>query len=409
LEANLPIAENLTGINALNLGGGFRQTEQQTSAGTSQRYNSWKGGLDYSPIKGLRFRGEQQRATRAPNVNELYQPITTGLATLAVDPCQSNKIVAGDAGKAGSLTNLCQQTGVPAAQIGSVAAPSSNQINNTSGGNPNLGPEKADTTTFGLVWEPDFVSNLSMTLDFWKIKVKGAVSSPTARQVVDGCFDANLNPGYSYNVFCQAIQRDPLNGGLNGTGSKGVSTQSSNLGFYNFSGVDVGGTYRLPLKDLGAPTMGRVDFTLQLALLQKADFKALPTLDNLEQAGYYGIDVGTPYAKTRFNQRTTWTVSDFSLGYNWRFIGSSSVQKSSANDYLPEYSSIKAFSYVDLNGSYQVMKNLKLSLTINNAFDKKPPFIGTGIGPGASNYGNTFPAVYDVEGRRFTLTATATF
>jgi len=407
-EANLPLVANLPGVQAFNVEGGYRQTEFKTSGGASQNYGSWKGGLDWSPIKGLRFRGEKQRATRAPNVNELYQPVTTGLATLAVDPCQGTKILASDAGKAGTLTNVCQQTGVPAGQIGSVAAPSSSQINNTSGGNPNLAPEKADTTTVGFVWEPGFVDNLSLSVDFWKIKVNGAVSSATAGQVINGCYDPTLNPGFGYNVFCQAIQRDPLNGGLNGTGSRGVSTQSSNLGLYDYSGVDVGVLYRLPLQMVGAPQLGRIDFSLQLSHLKKADFKSLPTVATLEQAGYYGVDVGTPYSKTKFSQRATWSVGDFSLGYNWRYIGSAQVQPINTG-YLAQYSTIKAYNYVDLNGTWQAMKNLKLSVTVNNAFDKDPPFVGTGIGPGSSNYGNTFPSVYDVIGRRYTLSATATF
>ena len=32
-----------------------------------------------------------------------------------------------------------------------------------------------------------------------------------------------------------------------------------------------------------------------------------------------------------------------------------------------------------------------------------------GIGPGASNFGNVFPTVYDIVGRRYTLVATAKF
>jgi iron complex outermembrane recepter protein len=417
-ELKMPLAQNLPLVYQFNIEGGYRDTESKTSTGSSQRYNSWKAGADWSPIKGLRFRGEQQRAIRAPNVNELYQPITTGLSTLAIDPCQGNRINAADAGKAGTLTNLCQLQGVPVSQIGSVAAPSSNQINNTGGGNPELKPEKADTTTLGLVWEPDFVNNLSFNVDYWKIKLKGAISSPSANQVVTGCFDATLNPGFSNNQFCQSIQRDPLNGGLNGTGSKGVVTQQSNLGSYNYSGVDVGVTYRLPLKDVGAPSWGRLDFKFDLAILQKADFKAQPNIDNLEQAGFYGVDVGTPYSKNRFNQRTTWTAGDFELGYTWRFIGSSAAQKgtvpcSTTNNVQPciqdENTTIKAYNYFDLNGAWQPTKNLKLSLTVNNALNSKPPLVGTGIGPGASNYGNTFPAVYDVIGRRYTLKATATF
>ena len=421
MEANLPLITNLPLIRSLNMQGGYRDTKFKTGTGGSQNYGSWKGGMDWSPIKGLRFRGEKQKATRAPNVNELYQPVTTGLATLSIDPCQLALITSVDAGKAGTLTNVCQQTGVPASQIGAVASPSSSQINNTAGGNPNLGPEKANTTTLGVVWEPGFVESLSLSLDYWKIKIDGAVSSATAGQVINGCYDAKLNPGFTNNAFCQAIQRDPLNGGLNGTGSRGVSTQSSNLGAYNYSGVDLGATYRLPLKAIGAPTWGRLDFDLQLSYLKRADIKTLPTVATIEQAGYYGVDVSTPYTKNRFSQRTTWSVGDVTVGYNWRHIGPSEVQKDKQFQpavgttaaipaaYLPEYSKIKAFDYFDLNASWQVLKHLKVNTTINNVFDKQPPFIGTGIAPGAVNFGNTMPGVYDVIGRRFTVSATATF
>ncbi len=407
-EANLPLVQNKSLIHSLNASYGYRETHFESVGGT-QIYGSWKRGLDYAPVKGLRFRGELQRATRAPNVNELYAPVTTGLSTRSNDPCQGGQITAADAGKAGTVTNLCQLTGVPTAQIGSVAAPSSNQINNTGGGNPNLGPEKADTNTLGIVWEPDYVEGLSVTVDYWKIKINGAVSSPTTNQVIDGCYTAALNPGLTYNAFCALIQRDPLNGGLNGTGSKGVSTQSSNLGYYNYSGVDVGASYRLPMKKVGLANWGRVDLSMQLSYLSRADFKSLPSVATLQQAGYYGVDVGTPYTKVRFNQRTSWTLGDYSAGLSWRHIGASKVQPDAAGSYVAAYETIKAYDYFDLNGSWQVSKNVKLSMTVNNLFNKQPPFIGTGIGPGSTNFGNTFPTAYDIIGRRYTATVQANF
>jgi iron complex outermembrane receptor protein len=407
-EASLPLIQGMNGARSVNLAGGYRRTEFNTTVGGSKDYGSYKAGLDWTPVKGLRLRGEQQRATRAPNVNELYAPVVTGLATLAVDPCQGTRIVAGDAGKAGTLTGLCQQTGVPTAQIGNVAAPSSSQINNTSGGNPALGPEKADTTTLGLVWEPQAVDGLSMTVDYWKIIINGAVSSPTAGQVMGGCFDPALNPGFTYNAFCQLIQRDSLNGSLNGVGSRGVSTQSSNLGYFAYNGIDIGGNYRVPLAKMGQPIPGRLDLGLQVSLLRKADYKSLPTVATLQQAGYYGVDVGTPYSKTRFSQRGNWQHGKYALSYNWRYIGGSSEQPGGTT-YLPQYSTLPAVSYFDLSGSVQAHKNLKLALTINNITNKQPPFIGTGIGPGATNFGNVFPTVYDIVGRRYTLVATAKF
>jgi iron complex outermembrane receptor protein len=418
-EGSLPLVQGKPFVESLTLGGGYRGTELKTEVGGTQRYGSWKQGLDFSPVKGLRFRGELQRATRAPNVNELYAPIVTGLGTLAVDPCQGNRIGTGpttglsdaDIAIRPQLTTLCQSTGVTAGQVGTVPAPASSQINVTSGGNPGLGPERADTTTYGFVWEPTFAPSLSLSMDYWKIKIKGAVATPVANEVMQGCYNPTQNPGLSFNAFCAAIERSPLSGGLNGTGFRGVSVQSANLGRYEYDGIDVGASYRLPLAKVGLANAGRVDFTFTGTYMFNADVQNLPTLPTVEQAGFYGTIVGTPYSRIRFTQRSTWTMGDFSVGYNWRFIGGTEVQRSSqiANTYLDEYEKIKGVHYVDLNGSWQVLKNLRLSLTINNAFDKDPPFTGTGVGPGATNYGNTFPSVYDVIGRRYTFTATASF
>lgn len=407
MEASLPLVSGKPGIKALNAEAGYRDTTFKTASG-SQNYGSWKVGLDYTPFTGLRFRGQQQRATRAPNINELYQPIVTGLSNLATDPCQGASINPADAGKAGTLTNLCQQTGVPTNQIGSVAAPSAGQVNSTSGGNPNLGPEQATTSTIGLVFEPEFAKGLSVTLDYWRIKIDKAVSSATVPQTVSGCYTAALNPGLAYNAFCQAIQRDGLTGGLNN--GTGVSTQSSNLGKYDTSGVDLGANYRLMLKDLGAPNWGRVDLSLLVSYQGKYDFKSLPldTVPTIKCAGFYGLDCGTPYSKTKWTQRATWSFGDFAFGYNWRHLSSVVVQQDS-NTWLPDYSSIKGFDYVDLSGSWQVLKNLKVALAVNNAFNRQPPIVGNTIGGTGPNSGNTFPLTYDVIGRRYTATLQATF
>ena len=186
-------------------------------------------------------------------------------------------------------------------------------------------------------------------------------------------------------------------------------TQSSNLGAYHFKGIDLGATYRLPLKAIGAPELGRVDFTLQASFLQKADFTSLPTVATLNWAGHYGVDVGVPYPKTKFSQRTTWNVSQFAVGYNWRYIGGTTLQADKVGSFLPQNESIKGVSYFDLNGSWQATKNFRLSLTVNNAMNKQPPLIGTGVTTGAYNFGNTIPLLYDVIGRRYTLSATASF
>jgi len=400
LETIVPLAGGMTGINSLNFEGGYRDSKFKTLAG-SQSYGSWKYGFDYAPIKGLRFRAMQQRATRSPNINELYQPIVSGLSIRAVDPCQLALVSAADANTAGTLANLCRVTGVPLSQFGNVPGPAAGQISNTGGGNPNLSPEEADTTTIGFVWEPEFVPGLSFTLDYYKIQINKAVSSATANQVIDGCYTAALNPGFNAgNPFCGLIVRNVTTGSLNG--AAGVITQTSNLGTVDTDGYDLGVSYRLKLQK-----WGRVDLGLQATQVVSNGFTSLPSVARIECVGVNGPDCGGPTAKMKWSQRTTWSMGDFTAGYNWRHLGKSSIQGAPAT--LPQFASIKAFNYVDLSFAWQATKNLRMSLAINNAGDLAPPILGANVGTTATNSGNTFPQWYDVVGRAYSLGATLKF
>jgi len=65
---------------------------------------------------------------------------------------------------------------------------------------------------------------------------------------------------------------------------------------------------------------------------------------------------------------------------------------------------IKAQSYFDLTGAYEVTKDLSLTAGVRNLFDKNPPIVGSSA---PSN--NTFSATYDVEGRVVYASVTARF
>lgn len=399
VELSVPLINGKPFAYSAGLEAGYRETKFSTG-GSSQSYGSWKYGLDWAPTKGLRFRAMQQRATRAPNINELYQPVVTGLSNRATDPCQLALINAGAANTPGTLSNLCLLTGVPAAQIGAVPAPSSGQISNTSGGNPNLSPEEADTTTIGLVFEPDFLPGLAVTLDYYQIDIQKAVSSATTNQVLDGCYSAALNPSFSAsNPFCALVVRNPVNGSLNG--GTGVITQSSNLGTVDTRGWDLGLNYRW---NLGA--RGRVDASLNATIVEKNGFKSLPSVARIECAGLYGSNCGGPTSETKWSQRTTWTQGGFSAGYNWRRLSGTSVE---GGTFLADFTSIKDYDYVDLNFAWNPTKNVRLTLSVNNATDLKPPMLGNTIATTTTNSGNTFPQWYDVVGRSYVLGATLKF
>jgi len=409
-EMQLPLVKDKPFIRHLNAELGYRETELST-AGSSQSYGSWKVGGDWEPIKSLRFRGNVQKATRAPNVNELFQPQTTGLSNLAEDPCQLTKVNQADGNKAGTLSNLCRLTGVPVSELGSVPLPSSGQINNLTGGNPKLGPEEAKTKTIGFVWEP--VSKMAISLDYYQIKISKAVSSLSTTDVLDACY--KNNPGFTFNDACALVGRNPANGTFNGADSKGVATPLSNSGYQATSGFDLNVNYKLQAKTLNLdPKYGNFDLSFALNQVQSFDFKGTPSSPTRDCVGFYSVACASisnstaPVYKRKFNQRTTWNVGDFAVGYNWRYVSAVDVEPGSGN-FLPQYSHISAYNYVDLSGVWNVSKNLRLNISLNNAFDKKPPIVGANVSTTAMDSGNTFPQAYDAVGRYITFGASLKF
>ena len=98
VEVDLPLLGNLPGVKKLVLNLGYRNSDY-TSSDNSGDTNSgsdgtWKALLDWQVNDYITFRGGPQRATRAPNLGELYQPPTV-LVTLwpSGDPCSVNNTV----------------------------------------------------------------------------------------------------------------------------------------------------------------------------------------------------------------------------------------------------------------------------------------------------------------------------
>lgn len=409
-EAAIPLIKDKPFIRELNAELGYRESEFET-AGAKQSYGSWKVGGDWAPVKSLRFRANVQKATRAPNVNELFQPLTTGLSNLAVDPCQGNRVSQAQGNTAGTLSNLCRLTGVPVGELGSLPVPSSGQINNLTGGNPKLGPEKAKTQTIGFVWEP--ISKLAISVDYYKIKIDEAVSSLSTTDVLNACYINN--PSFAFNDACAMVGRNSANGTFNGADSKGVATPLSNLGSQSTSGIDLNVNYKLQAKALNLdPQYGNLDLAFALNQVQSFTFQGTPTSSNRDCVGFYSVACASisnstaPVYKRKFNQRTTWNISSFSVGYNWRYVSAADVEPGSGT-YLPEYSHIKAFNYVDLSGVWNLNKNVRLNVSINNAANKKPPIVGANVSTTSMDSGNTFPNAYDTLGRYVTFGASLKF
>ena len=405
VESSVPLIKDLPFAKAVNLELGYRQTEFATKG--TNKYSSYKYGGEWEPVQSIRFRAMAQKATRAPNINELYAPLVSGLSNLSVDPCQLALVNQGQANTAGTLSNLCRLTGVPANALGSLSSPSAGQINNQSGGNPNLGPEEAKTKTIGFVWEP--LPKLAISLDYYKIAIDKAVSSPSTTDILDDCYNPTRNTGLVLNAACAQVQRSPITGTFNGVDAPGVLTPLSNQGKQATSGFDLNVAYQAAMKDLGLDAkLGTLNLSFGANQVQSYTFQATPASINRDCLGFYSIACGAPNYKRKFNQRTAWNVSDFAFSYNWRYMSAVAIEPL-ATGFFPAYTKIDAYSYVDLGAVWNVSKMIRVNLSVTNLFDKTPPFVGGTIGTTGTNSGNTFPQTYDAVGRYFSVGASLKF
>jgi len=399
VESIIPIISGYKGIENLSLELGYRRSEFSNTGGFDDDYGSWKYGLTWSPTQSLKLRAMQQRATRAPNIAELFQPEREVSALAGTDPCAGSAINVNDVNDPGTLSWLCVQTGVPLSAVGRVEQPSAGQVTTRRFSNLTLTPEKADTTTLGLVWTPD--DRFSLTLDYWNIEINDAITFPSVQDIFNACYDPAHNPGYTLNEMCLlASGRHTSSGTYNGVDARGITQQLSNVGFIQKTGIDLGVRFGHTLPG----TLGRMQYALDVSRVTRDDFKALASAAARDCLGYYSNSCSLSH-KLRSNFRATWTLRDLTTTLAWRHYGAIDVEPRAEDirPYFPAYRHIGAHHYFDLGMSWNSPWLVTFNLSVNNLMDKHPPLIGSSIGPDWENSGNTYPQWYDALGRYYNL------
>mgnify|MGYP001032364416 CR=1 FL=1 len=396
-ELVVPIVEGKPGFEELTLQLGGRMSDYST---TGTEY-TWKVGGTYSPISAVQIRGNYQRVTRAPNVGELFAPQTTGLGNFSADPCQG--AIGGDA----DLVAVCLAQGAPASSIGNIIPDPAAQGNVTTGGNPNLGAEDATTWTIGAVIRPDAIPGLSMTVDYYNIKVTGAITNPTEDDLFRACFDSVTSASAS-DPACTSIRRNPVTGNLFGDVSTtfGLPQVLSNLGEIKTDGVDLAINYR---KDFDFATWTS---SFNGNWTNSSTFNANPANPvslTRECVGFYSSNCASIQPKLSSSWRNTLTFDNMSVSLFHRWIDGVEVEPLVASSFLEQFQKASAQHYFDLTLSVDPTENLKFIFGAQNVLDNKPPFTGSSIGATGYNSGNTFPSTYDVLGRRYSVTARLRF
>jgi iron complex outermembrane receptor protein len=406
-EIHAPIVQDLPFAKAVDLDLGLRHSGYQVYGG-DQTYdtNTWKFQGDWQIVSDVKLRGGYNRAARAPNTFELFDPATVALSSGFTDPCAGANPTASPA--------ACARTGVTAAQYGHITDCPAAQCSELVGGNLAVKPEKADTYTWGVVYTPTYLKNFAFTMDYFTISIADAIS------------DGGISPNISLDqciagasALCSNIHRGP--GGVLFSQTAFITATTQNAANESTQGIDFTTSYKHDLdfiaNSIGAADLGSVAFNFTGTWTASLDTTPFPGAGSYNCSGMFGVTCGEPEPAWRHQLRTTWiTPWDASISLNWRHLSGVAFDGNSSNAILNQggfdtvTQNISSYDYFDLAATYQVTHNLELRAGINNLFDRDPPIVDADIA-GVADFGNgnTYPGVYDSLGREFFFGATMKF
>jgi outer membrane receptor protein involved in Fe transport len=377
-EMLVPVFDNDAGFRAnVNLAARWADYE-----GSGQIW-SYKGSVDLGLVEGVRLRGTYSRDVRAPNLNERFNK-TGGLGTVS-DPRIS-------------------QADIAACQLNDPLAACSASYNVTtfSGGNPNVGPEKADTWTAGIVLQPEFLPGFSLSADWFQVDVKGAIGQVGLTEVARRCYEEDDA------LFCNLITTHPTD-----TTEAGgyplmilVGDQYVNVAKSLVEGLDLEARYTSDVSIFG----GDEQISLRgfaTWLLDRSNTGAATPANNFDPQPTQFSGFGT-FPRFRATGYVSYRNGGFNANLTGRVTGKSLQQNPATAGALGVTvvdNEIPAIFYLDGRFNYDFKvgnTDTQVYLSVQNMLDKDPPIIGS-YSFFTAAAGQTQPFLHDVLGRRFTV------
>lgn len=364
VEVNIPVLADLRFAESLAIDASVRVADYSTVGNTT----SFAYGAVWQPVPDLRIRGSFNRAVRAPNIAELFSPQAVRLTDLPFvnsDPCDPNNPADGSPTRAQNCAQLIPDMANfdPSASYlgGNVAA--------TTGGNPDLIEETADTFTVGFAYTPRILPGFYAVADYYSIQIEDAISTGINRlTIVENCADAPTID----NPFCAAVTRNPTTGAVE-------AIQQTNLNFSaaNAKGIDYQLGYTFELDKLFGADIGQ--FNTELAgtyLIERVDqqFAGFPDSDNR-------IDGALNLPKHFINFSLGWNKGPWSADYGLNFQSSQTfggavepfgIQDIKEDPFLLDRPTTGSAFVHYLGGTYVLNDTFQVSLRVNNLFDRDP-------------------------------------
>lgn len=341
VEVVFPLLADLPFAQLLELNAAGRVTDYSRSG----RVETWKVGANYEINSSIRLRATRSRDIRAPNLNELFQSRGANVGSFR-DPRDNSNI----------------------------------SIFWSSGGNPDLQSEIADTFTGGVVLTPAFVPRLQLSVDYYKIKIDGVITTLGGQAVLDGCFLRGQTD------LCDYVHLGP-------TGAvTSVDALRFNANQLETSGVDIEAAYRIGLDEIVGKLDGNLSFRLLVNYIPHLITTAsgVPTDSAGENIPHWRGNLNTSYSNGPF--RASATIRWIQGGVN----DNTYVEGVDIND-----NTYPGRTYVDISAERELGEHFSIFGRIANLFNAYPPITPNGV---TAPQTATNP-LFDTIGRRFQIGA----
>ncbi len=344
----------------------------------AEAHVSPKLGLRYNATDSLLLRATAAGGFRAPNIVESGNGLGRSSVANSLNDPRRCPI-------ANQLNNLIQNA--PGATAADKAQANTFRGNDCSASlpsfvasNPDLKPETSRSFTGGFVWEP--VKNWTMAMDYFFIERRNEIGTRSTTDILAG--EAGLPAGQlirvdnsaTDNEFLALVNKYAPGNTVNfgGVGKLGmVYNPYVNSGKTRASGIDFDASGRF--------RVGTVDVRLKLDgnyLLKYQEFSQTDDAYGPNQAGTYDMN-----SRMRVKARAYVKQGDFDHGVTVNYASGYSNNSISsptycatqkvADEYLSACGRVGSKTTFDYNLAYSGIPHVKLSLFIDNLFDKEAP------------------------------------
>lgn len=350
----------------LGLGFEFNGAVRATDYSNSGYVTTWKLGATWAPVEDIRFRVTRSRDIRAPNLNELYQAGTANSDSV------SNPIFTADGAN----------------------GPRTFSYSGLTTGNPSLQPEEANSWNIGGVLSPRFLPGFTISADYFRIDLEGAIDTITPQEVVNRCYaDRNQD-------FCDAISTDPARS-TPAAPYLLIRTQPFNYVRRLVRGIDFDAAYRIPV--------GEAQVTLRGIATRYIENLAVTGVAGSAPVNTVGANGGQASTPTWiFRGSIAYDTPTFSATFTGRGISagkyvangiecSTSCPVSTTNFPTYDNNRVSGLFYADLNLTQKVRvgsSEAEMFFNVTNLFNRWPLLV-----PETGNASNT--TYSDMLGRQF--------